>query len=98
MYTCPRCKKRRSYVLAELCTWCKRQYEDSTEATETDNPEGSTGTTGYVEEVPEGARGYGRYKYRVIGRNGFPNHHTNNEADAEWWLGECRKYWATDEI
>lgn len=35
----------------------------------------------------------GNYKYRVLGRDGFPNHHTNDLKDARKWLGKCRAYW-----
>lgn len=48
---------------------------------------------GYIEPLTEKMRGYGRYKYRVVGRNGLPVHHTNDYADAEWYLNECRNFW-----
>ncbi len=48
---------------------------------------------GFIEEVPETHRAYGMYKYRVIGRDGFANHHTNSLRDAELWLEKCREQW-----
>ena len=49
--------------------------------------------TGYIEEITPQMRGYGKYKYRVIGCNGFASHHTNDYSDAEKWLEKCREYW-----
>lgn len=48
----------------------------------------------HIEEIREGERGFGKYKYRVIGRSGFPNHHTNDIEDARQWLDKCRLSWA----
>lgn len=48
---------------------------------------------GYVEVVPKGAKAFGRYKFRVIGRDEFANHHTNSRKDADQWLEMCRKFW-----
>ena len=48
---------------------------------------------GYIEKVEAGMRGYGRWKYRVVGRNGAPVHHTNDIDDAKWYLERCREYW-----
>lgn len=53
----------------------------------------ATKQPGHVEKIPKGAGGYGRYKFRVIGRDGFPKHHTNSRNDAEWYLGKCREFW-----
>lgn len=48
----------------------------------------------HIEEIPEGTRGYGKYKYRVLGRRKLgPTHHTNDLADAKDWFEKCKEYW-----
>jgi hypothetical protein len=42
-----------------------------------------------VEEIPVGARGFGRYKYRVIGSDDVATHHTNSHDDACSWRDSC---------
>ena len=47
-------------------------------------------------EVAKTGKPFGKffpYKYRVIGRNGFVIHHTNDPKDAHDYLEKCRKYW-----
>ncbi len=48
---------------------------------------------GYVEHITCKMRGYGYYKYRVIGRHGYPLHHTNDRDDADSYLESCRNNW-----
>jgi len=47
----------------------------------------------YIHEIQPGQRGYGRYKYRVLGRLGSPTHHTDDYEDARNWLQKCIKFW-----
>lgn len=54
---------------------------------------GRNASFGYVEEIPEGSRGFGKYKYRVIGRLGSPIHHTDSKKEADDYLELCRIDW-----
>lgn len=49
----------------------------------------------FIQTIQPGQRGYGRYKYRVLGRHGSPTHHTNDLKDAQWWFEKCVKHWNT---
>ena len=56
----------------------------------------------YIQEAPEGTT-FGkhpepRYRYRVLDRDGYPNHHTDSLLDAIEWFRKCRNHWlALDE-
>lgn len=49
----------------------------------------------YIETAPDGQLfgQRGEYKYRVMGRTGFPSHHTNCLDDATSWFEMQRDYW-----
>lgn len=49
----------------------------------------------YIQEAPpEKLFGHrAKYRYRVIGRHGFPTHHTNSLSDARQWFRKCVGYW-----
>ena len=48
----------------------------------------------YIEEIQPGVRGYGKYKYRVLGRTKLgPTHHTDDYKDAVKWFEKCKGYW-----
>ena len=56
----------------------------------------------HIQEAPEGTT-FGkhpapRYRYRVLDRDGYPNHHTDSLLDAIEWFRKCRNHWlALDE-
>ena len=47
--------------------------------------------SGSIEAMPK----YSQYKYRVIGRNDTPVHHTESLKDAQDYLNKCRDIWAS---
>jgi hypothetical protein len=47
----------------------------------------------YYEKIPENARGYGEYLYRVIGRSGYALHHTNDLKDAISYTEKMQDYY-----
>ena len=49
---------------------------------------------GKIEVIKSGERGFSFYDYRVVGRNGFPSHHTDSIKDAQWWLKRCQETWS----
>ena len=46
----------------------------------------------FIQVIKPGERGYGRYKYRVVDRNGFPTHHTDGYVDARLWAEKCIRH------
>ena len=48
----------------------------------------------YIQEIREGQRCFGKYKYRVMDRQYIgPTHHTNSLEDAQRWSEKCIAYW-----
>lgn len=81
-----------SFVLGKVVIVRKKNYLDGFMPIVPKSHSKGSGL-GYVEATPKESRAYGRYKYRVIARNGLPNHHTNSLPDATSWLDHCRKHW-----